>query len=78
VCGVFKRQHTQLTHLCCHVPSPPPPLQGINCQGGGTKQHAQQYVEWVGAQPEFQGGLTLLPWDGGEGLNYWPLTLSPS
>jgi predicted sulfurtransferase len=31
------------------------PTQGINCQGGGLKEHAEKYVEWVGAQPEFQG-----------------------
>ena len=39
----------------CHLMS----LQGINCQGGGTTQHAQQYVEWVGAQPEFAGEAVL-------------------
>lgn len=30
-------------------------VQGINCQGGGLKEQAEKYVEWVGAQPEFQG-----------------------
>lgn len=39
--------------------------QGINCQGGGLKCHTQQYVSWVGSQPEFQGLFhTLWPADG--------------
>eukprot|EP00879_Flechtneria_rotunda_P029738 GHRR01032183.1.p1 GENE.GHRR01032183.1~~GHRR01032183.1.p1 ORF type:complete len:492 (+),score=132.74 GHRR01032183.1:329-1804(+) len=29
--------------------------QGINCQGGGLKTHAEQYAEWVKSQSEFQG-----------------------
>ena len=39
--------------------------QGINCQGGGLKAHAEQYVAWVGSQPEFQDLFhTLWPADG--------------
>lgn len=39
--------------------------QGINCQGGGLKQHTEQYVSWVGSQPEFQGLFyTLWPAEG--------------
>lgn len=29
--------------------------QGINCQGGGLREHAEAYVAWVAAQPEFSG-----------------------
>lgn len=42
--------------------------QGINCQGGGTKQHAEQYVQWVAAQPEFQGEGAIDWARGGEKL----------
>lgn len=39
--------------------------QGINCQGGGLKAHTEQYVSWVGSQPEFQGLFhTLWPAEG--------------
>ncbi|KAF6265177.1 hypothetical protein COO60DRAFT_1119106 [Scenedesmus sp. NREL 46B-D3] len=29
--------------------------QGINCQGGGLRQHTEAYVSWVASQPEFAG-----------------------
>ncbi|WIA17728.1 hypothetical protein OEZ85_009244 [Tetradesmus obliquus] len=29
--------------------------QGINCQGGGLREHTEAYVAWVAAQPEFAG-----------------------
>jgi len=35
--------------------------QGINCQGGGTKVHAEDYVKWVGSQLEFQGTTGIPP-----------------